>query len=275
MTATTAGGFDADTRAARAGDNEYTATVTDRWNALGGTANGGYLLALCLQALRRDMPLPDPLAVSAFFLRPGVPGPARVRTEVARAGRRFATGEARLHQGGKEAVRICATFTDLARAAGRTLVRNAAPLLPPPDACTDLLGGAGMPGVTIAERVEYRFARVPGWWRGEPGGELTAEFWMRFKDGRDADLPALALLVDAAAPVVLDIGETGSSTLQLTVHLRARPAPGWLACRVTTRHIIDGHHEEDFEIWDSGGALVAQARQLAALNGDGTRHRTP
>lgn len=91
------------------------------------------------------------------------------------------------------------------------------------------------------------------------------EFWMRFRDGRDADPLSLPLLVDAAAPVVLDLGETGSATVELTVHLRARPAPGWLACRSTTRFVIGGYHEEDFEIWDSTGALVAQSRQLALL----------
>lgn len=47
---------------------------------------------------------------------------------------------------------------------------------------------------------------------------------------------------------------------------RARPEPGWLACRAGTRHVINGYHEEDFEIWDSGGRLVAQARQLARLS---------
>jgi hypothetical protein len=49
------------------------------------------------------------------------------------------------------------------------------------------------------------------------------------------------------------------------VHVRARPAPGWLACRVLTRHVIGGYHEEDFEVWDSRGTLVAQSRQLALL----------
>ena len=38
----------------------------------------------------------------------------------------------------------------------------------------------------------------------------------------------------------MEIGERGSSTLELTVHVRARPAPGWLGCRVTTRYVIDG-----------------------------------
>jgi hypothetical protein len=34
---------------------------------------------------------------------------------------------------------------------------------------------------------------------------------------------------------------------------------------VSTRDVIDGYHEEDFEVWDSRGALVAQSRQLALL----------
>jgi acyl-CoA thioesterase len=90
-------------------------------------------------------------------------------------------------------------------------------------------------------------------------------FWLRFKDGRPPDSLALVAMVDAAYPAVLEIGEPASSTVQLTVHVRARPVPGWLACRVTTRHVIGGYHEEDFEIWDADGKLVAQSRQLALL----------
>lgn len=58
-----------------------------------------------------------------------------------------------------------------------------------------------------------------------------------------------------------------STTVQLTVHLRARPVPGWLACRALTRHVAGGYHEEDFEIWNRAGTLVAQSRQLALVLG--------
>jgi acyl-CoA thioesterase len=88
---------------------------------------------------------------------------------------------------------------------------------------------------------------------------------MRFREPRDVDVYALPLLVDAAAPAVFELGETGSVTIELTVHLRAQPAPGWLSCRALTRHVIGGYHEEDFEIWDAEGKLVAQSRQLALL----------
>jgi acyl-CoA thioesterase len=127
------------------------------------------------------------------------------------------------------------------------------------------MGGRVIPELSIAERVEYRVAGWPAWARGEPSGRPSQEFWMRFHDGREPDLRSLASLVDAAAPPVLELGEAGSATIELTVHLRAHPAPGWLACRVATRFVIGGYHEEDFEIWDSTGALVAQSRQLALL----------
>jgi acyl-CoA thioesterase len=266
MTTMTQHVFDADTAVHADGDHVYRAELTDRWTALGGTPNGGYMLAVALRALQADMPLPDPLVTSAHFLRRGLIGPAEIHTQVVRAGRRVATGEARLIQDGREIVRLLATFGDLDQAGGRTLVHNDPPRLPPPDQTTDILaGGARMPGVSLTDHVEYRAPELPGWARGEPGGEPGLEFWMRFRDGRDPDTLALAALVDFAAPAVLDIGSPGSATIELTVHVRARPAPGWLACRNTTRHVIGGYHEEDFEIWDSAGSLVAQSRQFALL----------
>jgi acyl-CoA thioesterase len=257
--------FDADTAVRAASEGRYEAELTDRWTALGGTPNGGYMLAVALRALQAEMPFPDPLVTSAHFLRPGLIGLAEVHTEVVRAGRRAATGEARLVQDGKEIVRLLATFGDLEQADGRTLVLNDRPDLPPPDETPDVLDGKGMPGVSITEQIEYRAATIPGWAQGTPGGVPHVEFWMRFKDGRDPDPLALAALVDGAAPAVLDIGARGSATMELTVHVRARPQPGWLACRTYTRHVIGGYHEEDFEIWDSSGQLVAQSRQFAVL----------
>jgi acyl-CoA thioesterase len=256
--------FDTDTHVEPAGEHVYAATLTDSWNALGGVPNGGYLLAVCLRALAHELPLPDPVVVSATYLRPGATGPADIHTEVVRVGRRVATGEARLTQDGREIVRAVATFADLAAADGPTLVRSQPPDLPAPEQARDLMEYAPpLPGVNITERFEYRAPELPGWARGKPTGEPDLAFWMRFRGGRDADPIALAAMVDGAAPAVLEAGVPTSATIELTVQIRARPAPGWLACRAVTRHLIEGFHEEDFEIWDSSGALVAQSRQFA------------
>jgi hypothetical protein len=43
------------------------------------------------------------------------------------------------------------------------------------------------------------------------------------------------------------------------------PAPGPLRCRFRSRFVHDGLLDEDGEIWDSAGTLVAQSRQLALM----------
>lgn len=259
--------FDTDTRLAELGGGNFSVRISDRWNTVGGRAFGGYGLAICLQALARVLPLPDPLVLSAFFLRPLRPGEGVVTAEVVRSGRSTATGEASLHHQATEALRVVATFGDLGQAIGRTHVFGKPPELPPPDDCVDLYRDAPLGPVPVSDRVECRGRALPGWHQGNPSGNPRAEFWMRFREPRQPDLFALPLLADAAAPAVFELGAAGSITLELTVHLRGHPAPGWLACRALTRYLINGYHEEDFEIWDAEGRLVAQSRQFAITRG--------
>jgi acyl-CoA thioesterase len=255
--------FDADSRVSPAGaDGEFTAALTGRWNGTGGAVNGGYMLATCTRALGQAMPFPDPIVISGFFLRPGTPGPAVIRTALLRSGRTTAFGESAMTQGGKEVMRATAAFARLGQD-GPVFLDGTPPGLPPPQECVGV-PVASFGRASIAERIEFRSAELPGWFRGHPTGRPASEFWMRFADGRDADLRSLPLLVDSTAPSVLELGVT-STTVQLTVHLRAHPAPGWLACRATTRFVSGGYHEEDFEVWDSAGTLVAQSRQLALI----------
>lgn len=254
--------FDADSRVQPCGSRgDFAAALTGRWNGTGGAVNGGYMLATCTRALGLIMPFPDPIVLSGFFLRPGTAGPAAIRTSLVRSGKTTAFGEAVLTQDGRDVVRLAAAFANLGQD-GPQFVDGAPPDLPPPRDCVGVpVGSFGL--ASIAERIEFRSAELPGWFRGQPTGRPSSDFWMRFADGRDADLLALPLLVDSTAPSVLELGAT-STTIQLTVHLRARPGPGWLACRATTRFVGGGYHEEDFEIW-SAGILVAQSRQLAMV----------
>ncbi|MGP4023400.1 thioesterase family protein [Actinomadura sp. 3N407] len=258
--------FDSDTEVTCRAGGTYDAKITDRWNALHGTPLGSYGLAVAVRALARRMPHPDPLSVSAYFLRPVEGGPAVAHTEVARTGNRMATGQVSLSQDGEEKLRAIATFTDLHRVDGDTSMFGGPPQLPPPDECVDPLDGVAMPGMSLLDRVEYRTTEVPGWLRGEPGGTPARDLWMRLRDGREPDPLALVLLWDAMSPMVLEIGRSPSTTLEATVHIRRRPARGWLACRVGTRYVTGGLCEEDMDIWDSAGRLVAQSRQLTLLH---------
>ena len=81
------------------------------------------------------------------------------------------------------------------------------------------------------------------------------------------DTVALVSALDAFPPTIvnthLPIGWV--PTPELTAHVRARPAPGWLRPRYATRFVTGGFLEVDTELWDGNDQLVAHARQLALV----------
>jgi acyl-CoA thioesterase len=245
----------------------FGAVLDGQWDGIGIT-NGGFLLALATRAIGQLVAFPDPIAVSGFYLRPGVPGPVEISAEVLRSGKTTAFGQASVSRDGKELLRASAAFSDLGAAAGRgglSYDGSEPPDQPPPGQCLELKR-ATFPPITLVNHLEYRCAKLPFWAAGgAPSGRPVYEGWMRFVDGREPDLLSLLMFVDAVAPAVLEVGAGTMSTVELTVHLRGRPAPGWVAFRTQTRYVADGYLEEDAEIWDSGGRLVAQSRQLGIV----------
>jgi acyl-CoA thioesterase len=262
------GGFEFDTATALSGNGPVFGLALDgRWDGQAST-NGGFLLVLATRAIGEVLPFPDPIVVSGFYLRPGSPGPAEVRTEVIQTGRTTAFGQASLGRDGKEWLRATAAFSSLEAAAARggpSYTGGKPPALPPPEQC-QLLFADAKPPITMIERIDYRLPELPAWvTHTQPSGTPVFEGWMRFADDREPDLLSLPLFVDAVAPAVLEVGVRAMTTVELTVHLRARPAPGWVAFRTLTRYLADGYFEEDAELWDSTGRLVAQSRQLALV----------
>lgn len=247
-------------------DGSRIVTIDDAWDTPNQTRNGGYVLANVVAAMRHHSPKPDVLSASVNFLKPHPVGEAPVHTELVRGGRRTATLLARLVDDDQVTTTVSATFTDrTATAPGYTHASPTAPSIPPPADCIDPFETVPRGIVKIADHFDYRHAALPGWIQGSPSGTTEATYWTRFADGRDPDDLALLLVPDAYPPVVAEIDKIASATVQMTVHVYRDPAPGWLLAHVSTRHVIDGFHDEDVELWDSAGNLVAQSRQLAVL----------
>jgi len=251
----------------------FDATLGEGWQ-IGAGVNGGLLLAVMGNALRARFAGEghgDPVAVSAYYLSASRPGPAVVHTEVLRRGRSMSTGQVSLvqEQDGRpvERVRALATYGDLAGLPDDVRTTATPPDMPPPEECVskDLAPPDFMEQATFLSRLDLRLdPSCVGWASGDPSGRGLLQGRLRMADGREPDPLLMLLAVDALPPVTFDLGMLGwTPTLELSVHVRANPAPGWLAVTHRTRNFAGGLLEEDAEVWDSTGRLVAQSRQLA------------
>lgn len=277
--------FDRDTEIRSAGNGRYDAELAPGW-VVGGGVNGGYLLAIIGRAIAAELGarVPerghvDPFALTSHFASASVPGPAYVETHLVRSGGRFSTVRATLFQDvdGVPVPRIAAhgTYGDLDRAHDATSdaaadalgLRLPAPVLPPLEECVESRDAP--PEVKaiapLLDRFGTRFDPETAMWAiGKPSRKALIQGWFKLADDRPLDPVALLMVVDALPPVTFDLGMPGwAPTLELTAHVRARPAPGWAIVRHATRTMAGGLFEEDCEVWDSTGVLVAQSRQLA------------
>jgi acyl-CoA thioesterase len=253
--------FDEDTAVKADGNHRYLGEISDRWS-IGPVPNGGYVLAVGLSALGHALERPDPLTVTGHYVRPAVPGPVAISVESIKRGKSFSTGMARLVQEDREILRVLATYGNLGDGGGERYVTGKPPefeeLVPRPP--NDRLP-------EIARRFDVEADReTVAWTEGRPSGVAEIRARLRFADRRIPDTQSLALLADAMPPPVFNLIEPGwVPTIELTVHMRARPTSEWLNCVFRSRFVFGGLFEEDGELWDASGQLVAQSRQLAGL----------
>ncbi|MFE7840706.1 thioesterase family protein [Streptomyces sp. NPDC057474] len=265
--------FDRDTALTRRDEGVYDIDLSAGWT-ITGAVNGGYLLAVLGRALADALPHDDPFTISAHYLTASRPGPAIVRTDVVRTGRTLSTGQASLFQyddEGREVerIRVLASYGDLGTLPDDVRTTAKPPAIPPIEQCFGPQDAPGpVPGGSaIADRLFLKLDPATlGWALGAPSGKGEMRSWFGLADGRDADPFSLLLAVDALPPTAFELGLKGwVPTVELTVHVRCRPAPGPLRVAIATRNLAGGFLEEDAEVWDSADRLVAQSRQLARV----------
>lgn len=251
----------------------FAADIHPGWT-IAGKPNGGYLLALLARAATTVGVHEHAIAASAHYLRSPHPGPAVVDAEVLRAGRSASQLRARLIQDEQVCIEALLTTSRL-----------------DPDETPRWAGGVPEPGtasfddsvrlppvspagfdVAIMGHVDLRVEKGSlGFAQGRPAGRGELRGWLALPGGAAFDPAALIYAVDSFPPATFDVELSGwVPTLELTVYVRALPAPG--PVRVLQKaYLIDGERvDEGCWVWDSTGRLVASGTQLAGIRLRGT-----
>ncbi|MGO2718221.1 MAG: thioesterase family protein [Brevibacterium aurantiacum] len=251
----------------RQSDTSFTADIDGDWS-VAGAVNGGYLLSVAGLALRNNSAkAPDPLVLSTYYLGPSQGGRAEITTRLIREGRSSATFAVDLSQNTDPKITALATMGNLAALPDDVATTAIPPELPDPDQCINVAEAPGdfIESAPLMKRYDMRLdPETAGFAAGRPSGRGLLQGWIRLADGTAPDALSLLAFLDAFPPVMFDLGRFNwAPTMELTAHLRAEPAPGWIRAKLYTRNIAGGMFEEDCELWDSAGRLVAQSRQLA------------
>jgi acyl-CoA thioesterase len=243
-----------------------TAVDVDPSWSIGGRPHGGYLLSLMVAA-GLDDDHPHPMAVSAHYVASPSETAAAVEVERLRTGRRVASSRLRLTQDDDVKVEVLLSsgrWSDDVEPYWSS--PGGPPELPPLEDCPRA-PSTGPGGRRVGQLDHCDLRPDPAtvqWALGEPAGDAEVRAWLRRDDGADASMLDLLVFADALPPVTFDLGLYGwVPTLELTVLLRGLPAPGWIRAVQRARLLQDGWLDQECELWDSRGRLVAQARQLA------------
>ena len=250
------------------GSGSYQADLRAEY-AIGGTKpNGGYLLA-CLgraalaAARAAGSGHEHVIAAGAQFFRSPDVGTARIDTAVLRAGRTATQVTATISHDGQPGVQAQFTLATLPAASEPYWGGGEPVTLPPIEQCQPLFQ-ADRRGVSVSFDPAAAWTVTPDGPVVTGGGELRA--WLRDDDRDVLDPIGLLFAADALPPATAGVVFSGwVPTLDLTVYVRALPAPGPLRLRMRAQLIQDGFADEVCQGWDSAGLLVLQSTQLAAL----------
>jgi acyl-coenzyme A thioesterase PaaI-like protein len=246
----------------------YRAEVSPEWT-IGGKPNGGYLLAMLGRAAAAVSPHEHVIAASAHYLRAPDPGLVTIQAEVLRAGRSASQVRARMQQGDQACVEALLTISQLDAATavywddgspepGHVTYADCPRLAP--------RAPNGMQ-VAIMQQIDVRLEpETSGFSTGHPSGRGELRGWLTLPDEEPFGPISLLFAVDAFPPATFEIEFAGwVPTLEMTIYVRALPAPGPVRVLQRAQLIAAQRVDEACYIWDATGRLVAQGTQLAGV----------
>lgn len=260
-------GIAAATRMSPLGGGRWATTIDEGWS-IAGRPNGGYLLASIAAAGMAETGRDLPLGVTVAFTQPPEFGPAVMVVETIRAGRTVSAVRVRVEQHDVPCAEGVLSLGDAPEFGAEPDWVGGPPVeLPPVEECVPAVPRLpdGTP-VPILQSLDVRLdPACVGWFTGRPAGVPEMRAWVR-EPGLPTSTLATIVATDVLPPVVFEMGLFGwAPTVEMSVGLRSAPAPGWLRMRSRAHLVADAWFDEDVDVWDSTGRLVARARQLARV----------
>ena len=254
--------FQKDTAIQPQEDHVYAVKVSDQWS-VNGVPNGGYLMAMMAKAALEDSERNAPVSITANFLKRTDPGDASISNEVMVQSKQFDRRSVSLNQGGKETVRAMITLVTDYEDDAETRYEAVPPAVKPRSECQLNMA---LPKYTIFNNTVSLMEHDSfGWMAGKPKDLSEHRGWFRLKEEQPWDAMSVLLASDALPPPILASHGMVAwvPTIEMSVQIRRIPTTRWLKCIFKSKYITGGLVEEDGEIWDEDGNLIAISRQLA------------
>jgi hypothetical protein len=254
--------FDEDISVQKLASGKFKASVTANWS-INNNPNGGYLMALLANAMMHDAVKTATPIITANFLSRTEPGEAEIHLERMAQSTHFDRFQASLVQDGKERIRSLGTFAKENSDVAERHYEKGEPEIARLDDCVII---PEIPNYSLFSWMDVRLdPSCAGWMTGSVAEKSEIRGWIRFKEERPFDSLSIFLIIDSFPPPVLASHGIVAwvPSIEFSVNIRNVPKTKWLKGVFRTCFVDSGILEEDGEIWDGNGGLVAISRQIA------------
>jgi hypothetical protein len=227
-------------------------------------------MAILTKAMMRHSEMKSTPIITANFLNRCEPGDASVTIEKMATSKQFDRFQGSLSQKGKEKIRAFGTFAIENKECLVERCESSGPEIAELEKCVAV---PEIPNYTLFGQLDLRLDPIcTGWMLGKLSDTSEIKGWIKFKNDRPFDVLSILLIADSFPPAVISSQGMVAwvPTIELSVNVRKLPTTDWLKCSFRTRFITCGLLEEDGEIWDQKGELIAISRQIAQYRAPST-----
>ena len=263
--------FDRDVTATPDGDSRFTIPLSDEWS-INNTPNGGFIMALLARAMDPERTEQDradgngrnrSAIITANYLARSKKAPAQIHVETMGVSNTYIRKQASLIQEDTLRIQAMATYVRPKEQTFETAYDTSPESVA---AWEDCVRVPAMPGYSLFDMIDLRLdPQSAGWMEGRLANRAVMKGWIQFADHRPVDLDAVTLFADCFPPCVFASRGMVAwvPTIEYSVNVRMLPDTHRLKGIFSSRFISGGLVEEDGELWDAAGNLIAISRQIA------------